>query len=146
PPPSSPSPDKKKEREKRREETPMTTVKIRPVTEPAALYRRYEGSHRPQSAYVALDLTNGALYADYWGTNGTPMGVWLGQVRTWSIPPLVADAANELLREIAPLAQRILDGATIETGSRTGAPVGVLNDDAMAAEREIGKIIESWRE
>src|SRR5690606_18571715 len=119
----------------------MTTVSIRPVESPTALYCRYAGSHRPQSAYVALDLTTGALYADYWGTNGTPMGVWLGQVRTWSIPPLVADEANELLAHIAPLAQRILDGATIETGSRTGAPVGVLNDNAAAAEEEIRVLI-----
>ncbi|MFO7253794.1 MAG: hypothetical protein DIU60_023890 [Actinomycetes bacterium] len=123
----------------------MTTVKIRPVVEPTALYCRYEGNYEPQPVYVALDLADGALYADY-QAGGTPMRVWLGQVRTWSIPPLVADAANELLQDIAPLAQRILDGAAIETDPRTGNRVGVLNDDAAAAEREIYEIIENWRE
>jgi len=123
----------------------MTTVKIRPVVEPTALYCRYEGSYEPQPVYIALDLAGGELYADY-QAGGTPMRVWLGQVRTWSIPPLVADAANELLREIAPLAQRILDGSDIEVDPRTGNRIGVLNDDAMAAEREICEVIENWRE
>jgi len=77
-----------------------------------------------------LDLADGELYADYRATNDTPGRVWLGQVRTWEIPPLVADAANELMQDIAPLAQRILDGSDIEVNPRTGDPVGVLNDDA----------------
>src|SRR5690606_13306206 len=123
----------------------MTTVKIRPVVEPTALYCRYGNNYEPQPVYVALDLEDGALYADY-QAGGTPMRVWLGQVRTWSIPPLVADAANALLREIAPLAQRILDGSSIEVTPRTGNRIGVLSDDAAVAEREIGKIIQRWRE
>src|SRR5690606_13921521 len=139
----------KKERERKGERSPlMTTVKIHPVSEPTALYCRYEGNYEPQPVYVALDLANGALHADYRGTHNTPtwVWVWLGQVRTWSIPPLVADEANALLREIATLAQRILDGSSIEVNPRTGDPVGVLNDDAMAAEWEIYEIIENWRE
>ena len=124
----------------------MTTVKIRPVVEPDALYCRYENNYEPQPVYINLDLADGALYADYRASNGTPGRVWLGQVRTWKIPPLVADAANKLLREIAPLAQRILDGSDIEVNPRTGDPVGVLSDDALTAEREIYEIIERWCE
>jgi len=124
----------------------MTTVKIRPVVEPDALYCRYAGNYEPQPVYISLDLADGALYADYRATNDTPGRVWLGQVRTWEIPPLVADAANELMQDIAPLAQRILDGSDIEVNPRTGDRVGVLNDDAMAAEWEIYEIIENWRE
>ena len=124
----------------------MTTVSIRPVSEPTALYCRYAGNSDEQPAYIALDLTTGELYADYQPTNGTPMGVWLGQVRVWEIPPLVADAANELLERIAPLAQRILDGSSIEVDPRTSDRVGVLDDDAAEAEREIGKIIQRWCE
>ncbi|PZM93683.1 MAG: hypothetical protein DIU79_10680 [Actinobacteria bacterium] len=124
----------------------MTTVKIRPVVEPTALYCRYENNYEPQPVYINLDLADGALYADYRATNDTPMRVWLGQVRAWKIPPLVADAANELLKDIAPLAQRILDGSSIEVNPRTGDRVGVLDDDAMAAEWEIYEIIENWHE
>lgn len=124
----------------------MTTVSICPVSEPTALYCRYEGNYEEQPVYINLDLADGALYADYRATDGTPMRVWLGQVRTWEIPPLVADDANKLLAHIAPLAQRILDGSDIEVNPRTGDRVGVLNDDAMAAEWEIYEIIESWRE
>src|SRR5690606_3153876 len=87
----------------------MTTVKIRPVAEPDALYCRYKNNYEPQPVYINLDLADGALYADYRATNDTPMRVWLGQVRAWEIPPLVADAANKLMQDIAPLAQRILD-------------------------------------
>lgn len=124
----------------------MTTVKIRPVAEPDALYCRYKNNYEPQPVYINLDLADGALYADYRATNGTPGRVWLGQVRAWEIPPLVADAANKLMQDIAPLAQRILDGSDIEVNPRTGDPIGVLNDDAAAAEWEIYEIIENWRE
>src|SRR5690606_1655454 len=123
----------------------MTAVTIRPVAEPTALYCRYAASYQPQPVYVALDLADGALYADY-QAGGTPMRVWLGQVRTWSIPPLVGDEATALLEHIAPLAQRVLDGSDIEVDPRTGDPVGVLNDDAAEAEQEIGKIIQRWCE
>src|SRR5690606_6078487 len=124
----------------------MTTAKIHPVSEPDALSCRYENNYEPQPVYINLDLEDAELYADYPASNGTPGRVCLGQVRAWEITPLVADAANELLREIAPLAQRILDGSSIEVNPRTGDPVGVLSDDATAAEREIYEIIESWRE
>jgi len=124
----------------------MTTVKIRPVSGPADLYCRYKNNYEPQPVYINLDLTNGALYADYRATDGTPMRVWLGQVRTWSIPPLVADEANELLERIAPLAQRILDGSSIELDALTGRHIGVLNDDAAAAEEEIRVLIRRWCE
>src|SRR5690606_10878118 len=87
-----------------------------------------------------------ALYADYRATDGTPMRVWLGQVRTWSIPPLVADAANKLMQDIAPLAQRILDGSSIELDALTGRHIGVLNDDAAAAGEEIRVLIRRWCE
>lgn len=123
----------------------MTTVSVHPVSEPTALYCRYAGNYEPQPVYVALDLADGALYADY-QAGGTPMRVWLGQVRTWSIPPLVGDEATALLEHIAPLAQRVLDGSAIETDPRTGDRVGVLNDDAAAAEREIYEIIQRWCE
>jgi len=124
----------------------VTTVSIRPVSEPTALYCRHKNNYEPQPVYISLDLADGELYADYRATDGTPGRVWLGQVRVWEIPPLVADEANELLAHIAPLAQRILDGSSIEVDSRTGDPVGVLDDDAMAAEEEIREIIQRWCE
>src|SRR5690606_13339913 len=133
-------------REREREEPPMPTVSVHPVSEPTALYCRYAGSHEPQPVYVALDLADGELYADYRATDGTPGRVRLGQVRVWEIPPLVAADANELLEHIAPLAPKIFDGSHIETDTRTGDPVGVLDDNAMAAEEEIRESIQRWCE
>jgi len=124
----------------------MPTVAIRPVSEPTALYRRYERNCHPQPAYIALDLADGELYADYQADNDIPARIWYGVVRTWPIPPLAGDEANRLMEHIAPLAQRVLDGASIELGEREANRVGVLNEDAEQAEEQIYREIQDWCE
>lgn len=120
-------------------QTDALTVTIKPLdeTNPTALFRHYDGETYAQSCHIELDLRDGELTADYDGEigNAVPMTVWHGIVRRWGIPCLTAEAANTLMREIAPLAQRVLDGASIEWDGNNN--VGRLTDDAQAAEEEL---------
>lgn len=89
----------------------MSAVIIIPVRG-NALYRRYSGQNAPQDCHVSLDCRKGTLTADFNPEigNAVPFAVHHRHVQRWSIPCLTADAANALLAEIAPFAQRMLDG------------------------------------
>jgi hypothetical protein len=89
----------------------MNTVTIIPVRG-NALYRRYSGQNAPQDCYVSLDCQKGYLTADFNPEigNALPFAVYHGHVQRWSIPALKADVVNALLREIAPLAERMIAG------------------------------------
>ena len=114
-----------------------TTVQVHHVTGPTDLYCQYSGQYQRQAAFVALSLETGSLWADYDGEigNAVPFDVWHRRVLRWYIPALRAEAANALLDEIAPLAQRVLDGASIEWNGHN--MVGRLTTDADAAAIEI---------
>lgn len=119
----------------------MTTIDITPVSG-TALYHRYPGQASPQDARVSLDCASGALTAetDPEIGNAVPVRQWHGHIRCWSIPALTADAANELLEEIEPLAQRVCDGyASRWDGSNH---VADFDDDATAAIEEIAALCE----
>lgn len=80
------------------------------------LFHRYPRETSPQPCYVELDTRGeGKLSASYDAIigSGVPMAVWNGVVLRWKIPALKAEAANALLDEIAPLAERIVDGAEV---------------------------------
>jgi hypothetical protein len=106
------------------------------VDNPAVLYRRYPGRDFVQPCFVALDLADGALSADYDGevSGNTPESVYHGRVLRWEIPVLTAQAANELLDDLAAAAQRVLDGASIEWNGSSN--VVRLTAEALAAEEE----------
>lgn len=76
------------------------------------LHRQYAGQNRPQDVYVTLDCANGRLTAECSSEigSGIPVAVCHGHVQRWSIPALKADVVNALLREIAPLAERMIAG------------------------------------
>ena len=80
------------------------------------LHHQYPGQTSPQPCYVELDCEAENLSADWNGElgNAVPLSVWHGHTRRWAIPALQAQAANSLLDEIAPLAQRVIDGYTSE--------------------------------
>ncbi|MFF4344298.1 hypothetical protein ACFY00_30765 [Kitasatospora sp. NPDC001540] len=115
---------------------------IREVTgDDDALFRWYDRESQPQSAFVELELDSGTLLADYDGIigNGMPSRVYhridvrfpLGQI-------LTPKGANDLLAELAPLAQRVLDGSEVEWDGSNH--VGrILTEDAQAAHDEIEK-------
>jgi transcriptional regulator with XRE-family HTH domain len=115
----------------------MTKVRIIECTEPTELYRHYDGELEPQPAYIELDLKAGKLYADYDSEigNGKPATVHHGFDRRYRIPVLTAEAANRVLHEIAPLADRIL--ADWEEDWDGNNMIAVLGEDAQAAEEEI---------
>lgn len=117
-----------------------TTVTINRLTDPAELYHRYPREFAPQPVAICLDLETGRLYASWRAGNGWSEAEWHGRTLAWSIPPLTADAANGLLEEIAPLAQRIIDGASIDWDGHNH--VGVLGDDAQAARDEIERLTD----
>ncbi|GHG33221.1 hypothetical protein GCM10018777_56690 [Streptomyces albogriseolus] len=113
------------------------TISITPCTEPAELFRHYDGQSEPQPAYIELDTQAGTLLADYDAEigNAVPASVWHGLERRYRIPILTADAANRVMQEIVPLAERIVAGTEAEwDGNNT---VAVMNEDAKAAEEEL---------
>ncbi|GAA2679547.1 MULTISPECIES: hypothetical protein [Actinosynnema] len=96
---------------------------------------------------MELDLDNAMLQAvrsDEVGWGHLHESVTRGVLRQWDIPCLSARAANELLHEIAPLAERLLAGAEMEPDVSRGSNVAVLDEDAERAEKEIGEVIDSY--
>ncbi|OGN97548.1 MAG: hypothetical protein A2Y89_06695 [Chloroflexi bacterium RBG_13_51_18] len=121
----------------------MRTIKI---TEKFELAHQYPMQNKPQDCYVALDLKNETLSADWNCEIGTavPMDVYHGHTRRYTIPCLLMDTANFVLEDIAPLAERVIAGyKSMWTGNNN---VATLNDDAQQAEGEINKICEETYE
>lgn len=89
-------------------ESTVTIVEV----EGNALHRQYAGQHKAQPCYVSLDCASGRLTAEHDPEigNAVPFVVYHGHVQRWSIPALKADVVNALLREIAPLAERMIAG------------------------------------
>jgi len=99
----------------------------------------YTNQTSAQGCYVELNCESGRFMADYNAEigNGVPEAVWHGRTRRYEIPCLLAAPANKLLAELAPLAQRIIDGyATVWDGNNH---VGKLDADAQAAEAELAR-------
>ncbi|MEW1912529.1 hypothetical protein AB0442_29520 [Kitasatospora sp. NPDC085895] len=115
-------------------------VDVRYVTRSAELHRRYHGQSQAQPVYVELGLGDGVLLASYDAEvgGGRPAEVHHGIDWRWTIPILQAEAANELLDELAPLAQQVLDGSEVvwDGHNRVGR---ILTDEAQAAFDAIGE-------
>jgi hypothetical protein len=110
-----------------------------PVTvEPTGfLHHHYPAQTSPQGCYVELDCDAGALSAD-WNAeigNAVPMFVWHHRILRWDIPALRAEAADELLANIKPLAVRIMAGYSCEWDGNNMA--GSFDDDATEAIGEV---------
>lgn len=112
-------------------------VRIIACTSPTELYRHYKSETEAQPAYIELDLRHGTLLADWDAEtgNGKPATVVYGLERRYSIPVLTGDAANRVMEEIRPMAERVLaDWEEEWDGNNTIARLG---EDAQAAEAEI---------
>jgi hypothetical protein len=120
------------------EDAPQVQIRRLDEDDPAALFRLYRPYEPPQDCFVSLDLRDGELTADWnveTGSNAVPGTVHSGQVLRWEIPCLTTAAANQLLADLAPAAQRVLDGAEIAwDGDNT---VGHLDGPAADAAGEI---------
>lgn len=116
----------------------MTTVTVKTLDtdNQAQLYRQYQGQMQPQPVFVELDTEDGELSVDWSAAIGAGMSasVYHGRTLSWPLPrALTATAANELLANIAPMAQAVLDGYAIDwDGSNwVGAPTGPAAVDAI---------------
>jgi hypothetical protein len=119
---------------------PATTVTVGKLTEPGELHRHYPNENRPQPAVLSLDILGGWLTCRYNPEigNALPETVVHRLAYWWDIPILTAEAANRLLDDARPLAQRILDGTRIAwTGSHHA---GILDRDAEAAREEMAAL------
>jgi hypothetical protein len=118
----------------------MTTINVVKfdATEKAPVFHKYPKRNAPQGAYIELDCKTGRLAAD-WNAeigNAIPFSVHHGHDRRYSISSsMSATAINELLDELAPIAQRIIDGYDAKWDGNNN--VAVLNEDAQAAETEL---------
>ncbi|MFD9685189.1 hypothetical protein ACFWXO_05435 [Kitasatospora sp. NPDC059088] len=109
-----------------------------PVTGDTELHRHYQNQNEPQQPHVELGLADGVLLASYEAQVGTavPGSVRYGIELRWDIPPLTAEGANELLEQIRPAAQRLLDSSEVHyvDWNQTGR---LVTDDARRAYDEI---------
>ncbi len=105
----------------------------------APLYVRYDRQTKAQPAHVELEQ-DGTLTADWSGEiGGTPMDVYHRRRLWWDVDPhLTGQAVADLLAEIAPLAQRVLDGWTEDWDGNNN--VGTLTEDAQQASDEIERL------
>lgn len=119
----------------------MTSVDITPVIEVDALYHRYSDETEPQGCYIALDLEDGRMWASYHAESGNaePEEVHHDRVlRFYLSDVLHGPTANELMAEIEPLAQIILDDSEIIWDGNNY--VGRLGDEAQTAAYEIEQV------
>jgi hypothetical protein len=114
--------------------------------EKAPLYLRYVNQTNPQPAYVKLDCDRAELNAVSDGLIGGGMEVEEYHKRTlrWDVcNNLTGSAVVELLDEIAPLAQRVVNGySSVWDGHNH---VGRYTDDAAEAAAEIEKMCDESR-
>lgn len=102
-------------------------------------YKRNTGT--PAKVYLYVNPETGAIYCETWtGGDGIPMPVYHDRLLRWPIKPLTADAANDLMREVAPLARRIVAGYEVKFDGNNNR--GILNEDAEDANGEIGDLCE----
>lgn len=115
-------------------------LKLLKVSEkdPGALYLKFHGQTGRQPVYLEIDPKEGTMLMDSDAIvgPGMPGEVWSGIVRQYRIPFVpTAKAANKMMRELKPLAQKIADGHSVEWNGQNW--VGVLTEEAEEAEREL---------
>lgn len=109
-------------------------IQITKANQPAELFFEMESGAAP--TYLEVDLTSREISVDYQASSGTPGRVWHGFIRRFDIPLLTATAANRLMEQIAPLAERMCNDWSEEIG-RGGRAEAVLGADGRAAEAEL---------
>lgn len=117
------------------------TIVFSGTEETAPLYCKYQGQFNPQPAYVTLNLENGHVDADYSGEigNAVTMDVWHNRTLRWSInSQLSGSQVQEILEDILPTLQTILDGSEIEWNGNNW--VGrIVTDAARAADEKMDR-------
>lgn len=119
-------------------ESPVTIARVEGTYD---LHQHYRGQSAPQPCHVQLACDTGTLGAGYSGEigNGVPSHVWHNRTLRWTIPCLTADAANALLDEVLPIAERIVAGYSCEWDGHNH--VGRFDADAEAAREKMHDLI-----
>lgn len=118
------------------------TIAITTVTG-TELHVTYPRQTQAQPCYVELDARDDgrlSAAANPEIGNAVPFDVVHGHVQRWTIPALKADVANELLKEIAPLAERVVAG--YESTWSGSNHVAAFDEDATVAIEAIGDLCD----
>ena len=108
----------------------------------SSIYRHYDGQCQPQDCYIEIDLDHSNIEASYNAEigNAVPMAVWHNRIRRYEIPCIFPATADELMKELLPLAERMAVGyERVWDGNNY---VGRLTEDAQAASDEIERICQ----
>lgn len=118
------------------------TVTITPVDEIDDLFCKYRGQSGPQPVELSLDIRTGALSCAYDPTigGGSTFDHYHRLILAERIPCLTAEAANAFMAEVVPLAQLVVDGATVEWDGSNH--VGRFTTAAMAAWERITELCD----
>ncbi|CAI4198577.1 hypothetical protein OG330_31015 (plasmid) [Streptomyces albidoflavus] len=118
-------------------------VTISRCTTSTELHRQYSGQHEAQPVYIELDLESETLHASYNAEvgNAVPFSVRHGFERRYTIPVLTGEAANQLMEQLVPLANRVV--ADWEKHWDGNNFVAHLGEDAVAAEQELEELISA---
>ena len=117
------------------------------IAEVGDLYLRYAGQTSPQPCYVELDCEGETLSAEVDTAigPGTPFRVWHGRAIRWSIPALTESAAEGMLLDLIPLAERICAGYSCAWDGSNN--VGRYSEDARDAAEAIRDLCDrDWSE
>lgn len=117
-------------------------VQVYPIEQDTPLYTWWVTKGRPHAAYLLLNLDNGALKLVDGNDPDTHHKPGMSPWRRWRVPAVTIEGAEVLLYDVAPYAQRVLDGSAMERnidGSWTTVWPGT---DGITAYREIGPLCE----
>jgi hypothetical protein len=118
----------------------MKEVTIKQVEEKFDLVVKYQSQINPQDVVIDLDLESGELSARYNPEIGNSVleAVWNGRIREWGLNRFTypaAEAMNDYLEDIKPLAEIILNDSAVKWDSSNH--VGVMGQEAREAEDRI---------
>jgi hypothetical protein len=117
------------------------TITIERLTQRDELLHHYAGQINPQPCSLVLDCRKETLTAAYDLLGpGVTEAEYHGHVRRYPIPCLTADAANALMEEVLPLAQRVCDG--YDTRWNGSNSIATFTADARKADKELAEIAE----
>ena len=126
-------------------EIALPHVKIILPTNRSDYFHWYDGQFNPQNSYIEIDPEDGTMIADWNGEigNAIPFSVYYNRIFRFSFPSsMPLTQVRGVMREIAPLAERICEGYSTDFSMAKNNTVGVLNDDARDALSEIESILE----
>jgi len=121
-----------------KETSTMSKIKVIPTSR---LYLKYDGQTQPQPCHIELNCQNdGKILAEYNPEigNAVPTEVYYGHIQRWRIPCLKEQAADDLIQDLLPLAEKIVAGYNTEwDGNNYSA---TFTDEAKAAIEEIESV------